>query len=223
MKGRKNVRRLTYLARGACLLTAALLLLTYAPARAQEVKACKSKTVQERQHRGDVKHRAQPDRVRARTIQVEEMFAWRPPAGVEDSKVRYSREVIDPRERLAYRLDALMWVVKVSGDDCDLHIELSGLAGGKKAYRVIAEIPNDEAYMPAWEKMLRKVAELKKAKLMSGKDLKRPLRVRLTGLAYYDGPHARKNEFVIGYNHGSKLVATLWELHPVWDVEFVEN
>jgi hypothetical protein len=190
---------------------------------AQEIKPCKSKTVRERQHRGEVKHRARPDHVRARAFTVEEMFAWGPPAGVEDPKVRYSREVIDDREGRAFRLDALLWLAKVSDDDCDIHLELSGLGGNKKSYRVIAEIPNDEAYWPTWEKMLRKVAELKKAKLMSGKDLKRPLRVRLTGLAFYDGAHARKDEFLVGHGHGGKLVATLWELHPVWDVVFVED
>lgn len=93
----------------------------------------------------------------------------------------------------------------------------------KASYRMIAEIPNDEAYRPTWEKLFRKLAELKKAKLMSGKDLKRPLRVRLTGLSFYDGAHARKDEFIVGHGYSGKLVATLWELHPVWEVEFVED
>lgn len=204
-------------------LLGAIILLLCQSLPAQEIKPCEPKRGQERQQRGDVKHRAKPDGARAANLSVEEMFAWQPPAGVDDPKVRYSREVIDPRERRAFRLDALVWLVKVSDDDCDIHIELSGLRGAKKDYRVIAEIPNDPAYLGTWRKMLRKVAELRKAKLMSGKDLKSPLRVRLTGLAFYDGPHARKDEFVIGHGHGSKLVASLWELHPVWDVEFVER
>lgn len=79
---------------------------------------------------------------------------------VEDSKVRYSREVIDDREGRALHLDALLWLAKVSDDDCDIHMELSGLGGSKKNYRVIAEIPNDEAYQPTWEKLLRKLSEL---------------------------------------------------------------
>jgi hypothetical protein len=212
----------------ARVLPASLLLsvcvLSFCPAaRAQEIKPCKAKTVQERRHRGEVKHRARPDGVRARTLTVEEMFGWGLPAGVEDPDVRYSREVIDGREGRAFRLDALLWLVKVSDDYCDIHMELSGLAGNKKSFRVIAEIPNDEAYQPTWEKMLRKVAELKKAKRMSGKELKQPLRLRLTGLPFYDGAHARKDEFMVGHGHGSTLVATLWELHPVWDVVFVDD
>lgn len=53
--------------------------------------------------------------------------------------------------------------------------------------------------------------------------LKIPLRVRLTGLAFYDRPHGRRNESMVGHNHGSKRVSTPWELHPVWDIGFIEN
>jgi hypothetical protein len=66
--------------------------------------------------------------------------------------VCYSREVIYPLGGRVFRLDALIWLVKVSPDDCDLHIELSALGGRKNSFRVIAEVPNDPEYMATWTK-----------------------------------------------------------------------
>jgi hypothetical protein len=40
-------------------------------------------------------------------------------------------------------------------------------------------------------------------------------KVTVTGYAFYDASHWSKNDQQRGVNHGTKYVATIWELHPV--------
>ncbi len=49
-------------------------------------------------------------------------------------------------------------------------------------------------------------------------DLKTSLRVKVRGFAFFDAWHASAKEPKRGHSHGTRHVATLWEIHPVWRI-----
>ena len=47
-------------------------------------------------------------------------------------------------------------------------------------------------------------------------NLQAPVRMRFTGFAFWDGAHWSRKDPQRGNSHGTKMVGTLWELHPAW-------
>jgi hypothetical protein len=45
--------------------------------------------------------------------------------------------------------------------------------------------------------------------------------MRFTGLAFWDAVHGSSRDPRRGEGHGTKMVGTLWELHPAWKAEVV--
>ena len=106
-------------------------------------------------------------------------------------------------------------------NDCDFHLELTKPGGDANDNRIIVEIPARDFAMDARTAILDKRAEMKKAKLMKNAfDFKTPVRVKITGVGFFDATHWTKKKPKVGNGHGTKFVKTLWELHPVFDIEF---
>ena len=152
------------------------------------------------------------------------MLQWAPPAGVTTLKQRRLDQPFPPRENEVYTLEGDLWRVKLEDNDCDFHLELSAPGKPKTAPRIIAEIPQGEPFLEAREKVLEMLTAHGYSVTM-GKpiDLDEPLRVKVIGYAFYDSAHFSKKNAKKGHGHGTKYVGTLWEIHPVWEIEFTDE
>ncbi len=167
-----------------------------------------------------MKHRAPAGGLKPVPATVAEMVGWGTPAGVEAKAGRLRDVVIDPREEQAFELEGDIWRAKLSDDDCDLHMEISAHGSGRRADRVIVEIPQGAAFIKARDAVLHVLGE---GNIHLGKAIKleKPIPIRLTGYAFYDAVHYRRKMPVRGKSHGTRYVGTMWEIHPVWNVEFL--
>lgn len=155
-------------------------------------------------------------------VSVAAMRAWPPPADLADAGRRAQDTAIDPRESQSFTVEGDLWRLKVEDNDCDLHLELSAPGAAADAPRIIAEIPTGAGYDGARAAALAAV-RLPSARAGDRLDLATPLRVRLTGYAFWDGAHWCRRDGARGCGHGTPFVATLWELHPVWRFEAVSG
>jgi hypothetical protein len=80
----------------------------------------------------------------AKAVSPPTILAWAIPAGHGAGETAARR----PREPRLYTVSAFVRKIKLSDDDCDLHLELAG-SGAPGAPRVIVEIPAAQA---AWQK-----------------------------------------------------------------------
>jgi hypothetical protein len=120
-------------------------------------------------------------------LSVQDLVKWSMPKGKKLDNVP-----IDPSENEVLTMTGWVRLVKISPDDCDIHIQLGGFAS-QHVPQIIAEIPpSDHAAAKAGQ-------------------------VTLTGWAFDDSSHWAMAHPKTGNQHGSG-VGTLWEIHPVWDV-----
>ena len=200
--------------RASPLLGATLLLAIAARADIQ----CHPTTPVERQARTTMKHRTALT-VSAQQTSVADMLAWPAPAHVADPVVRASQAPIDPRESSAFTLSGDLWRVKVEENDCDFHLELSASGASKTATRVIVELPQDAANVRSTLAAMIKDAGLGDLSTTPNLNFAQPLPLTVTGLAFWDSAHWSANDPQKGNSHGTPLVGTLWELHPVTSVQ----
>lgn len=111
------------------------------------------------------------------------------------------------------------WVIKLSAEDCDIHIELSE-TNDRAASRVIAEVPNTKEYCNLHAKILsdlvtkyhlHKKKEYHFDKTDNGGE---PIKINLTGYLFWDSGHPTNK------NHGSDKVGSVWEVHPVFKLNW---
>jgi hypothetical protein len=117
-------------------------------------------------------------------------------------------------EQKQYVVIANVWRVKLSPDDSDYHLELTDTS--TKAFTpkcMVAEIP-----LQKWGSgygTLRSLLEGYVGGPVTGtKDFTKPLQLKITGVAFWDGWHAGKTK---PNNHGRCNAAGIgvWELHPI--------
>lgn len=144
------------------------------------------------------------------TLSVQDLVKWSVPVGK-----KLDNKPIDPRENQILTVTGWVRLVKISRDDCDIHIQL-GAFPDKHIPQIIAEIPQSGTA----------VRQALAAKL--GVDIPKPgrtlyfdgpkaVQITVTGPAFDDSSHWAKAHPKIGNSHGSG-VGTLWEIHPVWEV-----
>lgn len=175
---------------------------------------CSPTTPKGSQARTKVKHRTNSTGSAATTT-VPAMIGWNVP-DLSNSAVRRSNTPLEGEER-TITLTGSLWRVKLEDNDCDLHLEMSNSGASDAAPRVIVEIPQENAALRN-----RLIKAVKDAGLgdLAGKpslDFGAPLPITVTGLAFVDATHWNKNSPKKGKEHGTAAVATLWELHPIFD------
>lgn len=96
-----------------------------------------------------LKNRSIPSFLNATVVSTANMIAWAVPSS------KYEEEPATPytKENSIYTVTGYAHIVKISDDDCDIHIELSA-DKGSKANRIIAEIPNTTEYCTIREGLL---------------------------------------------------------------------
>lgn len=187
---------------------------------------CTATTAISSQARSAMKHRA-PGDSGARSVlpvPVANVLAWAAPANISTPSTRRSGTAIDNRENQAFTITGDLWRVIIEDNDCDFHFEITTPGQPKTAARIIVEVPQGDAYLEVRSSLLKELTangyELAVAKSITLDD---PLRVTVSGFAFYDAAHYSKKNPKKGHSHGTAFVGTLWELHPVWSVTFANS
>ena len=115
-----------------------------------------------------------------------------------------------------------LWRVNVEANDCDFHLEISGIGGSQSDDRVIVEIPQGPKFVAARNALLQALTA-NGVKLKAQTPLATPLHVQVLGFSFYDAWHFSANDPQRGHGHGSAQVAALWEIHPVFAIIFQQS
>ena len=101
-------------------------------------------------------------------------------------------------------------------DDGDVHVEITQNRNDAVENCFVVEIP-PAALSPQFNKARDDLAALLAVNQLSDKDFDAPIRVRFTGLAFWDGWHATST---LPTKHGrcNSTKGAAWELHPVFNV-----
>lgn len=141
-------------------------------------------------------------------VTVADLLAWTVP------RVKRTDNAIDLKERTIYELTAYVRLIKLSTDDCDIHVQLSDAPTGS-GRQVIVEAPfNQPDARAELEALVGPITT--SPHRFSGSSAPR---IRVVGYAFVDQEHAAKNGRKAGHGHGTADVGTLWELHPIWFAE----
>lgn len=195
--------------------TAALALALFAlPAGAQD---CPPSAHGEGAYRPAMTRRG-PGPASAAGISVATFQAWSPPEGVEDDRVRGRDGPIDAREARAATLEGDLWRVKRGSDGCELLLELSATRAGRDSPHVIAVIPSGPGYEEA-RAAIEAAVGAGSGRRLRRVELREPVHVRLTGYLFWDGARWCSENPGRGCDRRADVVASLWELRPVWRVE----
>lgn len=123
------------------------------------------------------------------------------------------------REKKIISITGYAWIIKLSEEDCDIHIELSE-NNSVSEKRIIAEIPNTADYCKLHERVLHDL--ISKFHLNKKNDYRfdktdnggKAIKLTVTGFLFWDSGHPTNK------NHGSKQVGTVWEIHPLTKLEW---
>lgn len=123
-----------------------------------------------------------------------------------------------PNENQVISITGYLRILKLSADDCDLHMEIAA-DKNPVSNRIIAEIPNTAEYCPLRQQVFDELSSQynlteKKLYKFGTKQLKALPKVTVYGYVFFDNGHPT------GHNHGSIYVKTIWEVHPVFKVEW---
>jgi hypothetical protein len=148
------------------------------------------------------------------TSTVADILQWPVPA------VANWRQAADgpllPQEHLVVEVTGYVRLVKISPDDCDLHIQLADSPTQDPAPQLIVEIPLTQPQARQELAQLLGFAPTKKAKRLKGAAA---IKIAATGWVFLDLSHATNPPTKAGHAHGTADVRTLWEIHPVFKVE----
>ena len=111
----------------------------------------------------------------------------------------------------------LGWVRRTRTEtDGDVHVEITQKANDAVTDCFVVEIPAADL-SPRFNKARNDLAALLSVSQLSDTDFTTPIRVRFTGLAFWDGWHATST---LPANHGrcNSTKGAAWELHPVFKV-----
>jgi hypothetical protein len=104
------------------------------------------------------------------------------------------------------------------------HLEISTAGQLKTANRILVELPQWLLFLAARQKLIVElIANAYDPAVDKPLDLDEPLRIEVIGLPFYDSTHYSRKNPKRGHGHGAAKVGTLWELHPFWDIQFMEQ
>jgi len=155
-----------------------------------------------------LKTRAKPRSLTsAKAVSLPTILGWAMPAGHGAGET----DAIRPREPRLYTVSGFVRKIKLSDDDCDLHLELAG-SGAPGAPRVIVEIPAAQAGLQKKASGMFNLSKDVQSHVYND-DKAKPITV--TGYAFLDLSHQCAAFPTAGCQHGGDRVRTLWEIHPV--------
>jgi hypothetical protein len=165
-------------------------------------------TTDDAHERWALKTRSKPHSMAgAKTVSLATVLRWAIPAGHDASETA----AIPPREARLYTVSGFVRKIKLSEDDCDLHLELAD-SGSPGAPRVIVEIPASQTALLNKAIGMFNLSKDVQSHTYNGNKAKR---VTVTGYAFLDLSHQCAEFPRAGCRHGGDRVNTLWEIHPV--------
>src|SRR3954470_4757453 len=144
---------------------------------------------------------------RAKALSLAAVRGWAIPAGHDASETA----AIRPREPRLYAVTGFVRTIKLSDDDCDLHLELAD-SSAPGAPRVIVEIPSTQRALQNKAVGMFNLAEDVQSHVYNDDKAKR---ITVIGYAFLDLSHQCAAFPKAGCQHGGDRVRTLWEIHPV--------
>src|SRR5260370_21732971 len=166
---------------------------------AQSDIACTATTPIEKQSRTELKHRNPATDSSGTPTTVKEMLTWKAPADVSSSAVLDSNSPIDPRETQVFVVTGDLRRIIVEDNDCDFHLELTSPGAPATADRVIVEIPQGPAFESTRQAILAKLSQ--EGVKFPARVMKKPIRVQVTGFAFYDAFHFSASDPQRGHDH----------------------
>jgi len=100
--------------------------------------------------------------------------------------------------------------------DGDVHIEITQRASDPVENCLVVEIPAADL-SPRFNAARNELARLLSVNTITSKDFTTPVKVRFSGLAFWDGWHAGA-DFPVGHGRCNSTAGAAWELHPVFKV-----
>ena len=183
------------------------------PARAQTHPACGG----EHHYRWAQKAETSLVTVAVETTTVATILAhWTPPS---ITKGNWCTARTEP-ERHVFTLVGWVRFVKDEANDNDWHVELTSNATSPRTSCIVAEIPSDDygQRFAAVRDSFLAVTGLPDVR-QRGDTIRPPVRIRVTGAAFYDGWHRSASGTDGNHGHCNKSQRALWEIHPVYRVE----
>lgn len=186
---------------------------------AQTEKCPCGETIGSSHERESVKNRSAPASLTlAISVTVSGMKKWK----IFTDDLSNEQGHIYPREGKLYTLKGYIMLAKISPDDCDIHLEIASTQD-TAADRIIAEISNTDEYCALRKKIFDSVrAKLNKRLGTAARRFNAStgfIKLTLTGYAFFDQSHYSYTNLKKGHSHGSRYVATIWEIHPVVKLE----
>ena len=127
-------------------------------------------------------------------------------------------DVIPPRENKLYTVSGFVRKVKLSDDDCDFHLELAPSGTATTNWIIVEVGANNKTLQKRVADMFNLNDDVQSHRYNGAKAKK----VTVTGYAFLDLSHQCKTWPSKGCNHGGKEVMTLWELHPIYRIEWAQ-
>lgn len=154
---------------------------------------------------------------------ISSMFGWASPAFT--AAAMYWCEPRNTREQKVYEVIAWARRLKVQKGakaDGDWHIELTGSKTSSVSKNcIVVEIPPDSlsnTYFNARQDFLALVGDAGST-IKSNGDVSPPVRMKINGLAFFDGEHRGKgNKKPNQHGRCNSRTSALWEIHPVYAV-----
>jgi uncharacterized protein YgiM (DUF1202 family) len=100
--------------------------------------------------------------------------------------------------------------------DGDVHIEITQRASDEVTDCLVVEIPSADL-SPRFNTARNELARLLSVTAITNKDFETPVKVRFSGLAFWDGWHAGTG-LPSGHGRCNSTPGAAWELHPVYKV-----
>lgn len=205
------------------LFALAIIIIFWTPFRALADISCAPTQPLQQQNRTHMKHRTPAGTNPGVALTtVENMVAASPAAGVTVAGFRRADRPIDQRELQVVSLKGDLWQFNIEPNDCDFHLEISGVGKTANEDRVIVEIPQGPAFVRARNALLQQL-QAASITLRARTHLTRPIRIQVLGYVFYDAWHFSSNNPQRGHGHGSAQVGSLWEIHPVRAIIFPQS
>jgi hypothetical protein len=191
-----------------------------------QVCDCKPTTKKANQHRSVAKHEtAYGDfPLKKKFVDIKYIAKWENKYAATTSSITIgaSKETSlrweETPEDTLYTLKGYMWFVSQEENDCDFHIEIGGYNGN--ATRIVVEVARENQFLQKKIKKYLDDHDLKIKDCNGSGDTHFPkgIQVLVTGLGFYDKSHKPDT------NHGDAHTKKYsWELHPVMDIEFLNE
>lgn len=151
------------------------------------------------------------------SLSIDSLLTWPAPPIRRGAAFRCQPRVAAERRVVS----VLGWVRRVdrNKDDGDWHIELTERRRDPADACIVAEIPPADLHSVFRAARASLDSALQRVHLNHQGELAKPVQLRITGAAFFDGEHLGRNGKIRPHGRCSSSASALWEIHPVYRIE----